>query len=99
MDRNEVLQKILLKETGRAFAASAIWEEIERAAGEVEEGSRWITGQDDFLEKLEYYVEIRRVYDPDFDQWETSISLEEIKITDKKSGKETNVQIKGAKLN
>jgi hypothetical protein len=99
MERNEILQKILKKETGRTFAANAIWQEIERAAGEVEEGGHWIVGQDDTLEKWEYYVEISRRYDPDFDQWETDVSLEEIKITNKKTGKTLRVQIKGAELN
>ncbi|EOT28576.1 hypothetical protein C805_00097 [Eubacterium sp. 14-2] len=98
MDRNRILEEILFKKTGRTFSGSSIWEEIERAAGEAEEGSRWIAGQDNTLEKWEYYIEISRTYDPDFDQWETSISLEEIKITDKKTGRVTYVQVFGAEL-
>lgn len=98
MDRNRILEEILFKKTGRTFSGSSIWEEIERAAGEAEEGSRWIAGQDNTLEKWEYYVEIKRSYDPDFDQWETFISLEEIKITDKKTGESVYVMVHGAEL-
>lgn len=85
MNRNEILEALLLKETGRTFAGGPIWDEIERAASEApEEGEQWITGQDDPVEKWEYYVDIKRTYDEEFDQWETNISLEEIKITDAK---------------
>lgn len=98
MDRDRILEELLLKKTGRTFSGSSIWEEIERAAGEAKEGSQWIAGQDDSLEKWEYYVEVVKEYDPDFDQWKTSISLEEIKITDKKSGNVTYIQIKNAEL-
>lgn len=98
MNRNEVIERLLKEKTGRTFSGRVIWEEIERAAGEAEEGSHWIAGQDDNLEKWEYYVEITRTYDPDFDQWETSISLEEIKIEDKKTCTSVYVQVKGAKI-
>lgn len=98
MDRNKILEDLLLRKTGRMFSGRDIWEEIERAAGETEEGSKWINGQDDPLEKWEYYVEIKRAYDPDFDQWEETISLEEIKITNKKNNDITYVQIKGGEL-
>lgn len=98
IDKNKILQELLFKKTGRVFSGSSIWEEIERAAGEAEEGSQWITGQDDILEKWDYYVKIKRAYDKDFDQWETDISLEEIKITDKKTGNATYVQVNGAEL-
>lgn len=98
MDRNRILEELLFKKTGRTFSGSSIWEEIERAAGEVGEGNQWISGQDDTLENWEYYVEISRKYDPNFDRWEISISLEEIKITDKKSGNVTYIQIKNAEL-
>lgn len=99
MNRNEILEALLLKETGRTFAGGPIWDEIERAASEApEEGEQWITGQDDPIEKWEYYVDIKRTYDEEFDQWETNISLEEIKITDVKTNKTVYVQVKGATL-
>lgn len=99
MNRNEILEALLLKETGRTFAGGPIWDEIERAAsGAPEEGEQWITGQDDPIEKWEYYVDIKRTYDEEFDQWETNISLEEIKITDAKTNKTVYVQVKGATL-
>lgn len=99
MNRNEILEALLLKETGRTFAGGPIWDEIERAASEApEEGKQWITGQDDPVEKWEYYVDIKRTYDEEFDQWETNISLEEIKITDTKTNKTVYVQVKGATL-
>lgn len=99
MNRNEILEALLLKETGRTFAGGPIWDEIERAASEApEEGEQWITGQDDPVEKWEYYVDIKRTYDEEFDQWETNISLEEIKITDAKINKTVYVQVKGATL-
>lgn len=99
MNRNEILEALLLKETGRAFAGGPIWDEIERAASEApEEGEQWITGQDDPIEKWEYYVDIKRTYDEEFDQWETNISLEEIKITDAKTNKTVYVQVKGTTL-
>ncbi len=98
MDRNKILEDLLLKKTGRTFSGSSIWEEIECAAGGAGEGSQWVTGQDNILEKWEYYLEISRIYDPNFDQWETSISLEEIKITDKKTGKSVYVMVNGEEL-
>lgn len=99
MNRNEILEALLLKETGRTFAGGPIWDEIERAASEApEEGEQWITGQDDPIEKWEYYVDIKRTYDEEFDQWETNISLEEIKITDAKTNKTVYVQVKGVTL-
>ena len=99
MNRNEILEALLLKETGRTFAGGPIGDEIERAASEApEEGEQWITGQDDPVEKWEYYVDIKRTYDEEFDQWETNISLEEIKITDAKTNKTVYVRVKGATL-
>ena len=99
LNRNEIIEKLLLKATGRTFAGGPIWDEIENAASEaVDEGEQWITGQDDPLEKWEYFVNITRTHDEESDQWETEISLIEINITDKKTNHTTNVQVRGAEL-
>lgn len=99
MNRNEILEALLLKATGRTFAGGPIWDEIERAASNApDDGEQWIAGQDDPIEKWEYRVDIARSYDEEFDSWNTDISLKEIKITDSKTQKTTYVQIEGATL-
>jgi len=98
MERNEILENLLLRKTGRIISGSSVWEEVECAAEEAGEGCQWITGQDDTLEKWSYYVEITRTFDSDLEQWETCISLEEISITDKKTGNTIYIQVKGAEI-
>lgn len=98
MDRNTILSTLIERETGRVFAGGPIWEEIERAVDnfEGEDGEHWITGQDDVLMKWDYYVNFSKNYDAECDQWETDISLLEVKIEDKQEHKTWYVKVSGA---
>lgn len=100
MDRNNILSMLIEKETGRTFAGSPIWEELEKAVANFEgkDGKHWVTGQDDVLMKWEYEVQIVREYDEECDQWATDIHLLQIKIEDKQTHETWHVQVEGATL-
>lgn len=100
MNRNDILQELIEKETGRTFAASSIWKEIEEAASNYqgEDGTTWVTGQDDVLMKWEYYIEITRTYDKEYDQWIKDVHLLEIRINDKNLKKIYDIKVQGAIL-
>lgn len=100
MNRYDILQQILKKETGKYFDGKAIWEEIECKVGEYvgENGETWITGQDNDRWKWQYYIDIERSYDKEYDQWNTDIHILEIVIEDKEENKRWHVDINNVTL-
>lgn len=100
MTRFEIIEKLIKKETGRIVDGKAIWNELENSLCqyEGEDGTVTITGDDNQKECWEYEVNLKRTYDEEFDQWETDITLLEIKILNKKSQKYDYIKIQGAEL-
>ena len=91
--RREDLTTAIEKESGLYLAAEPLWNEIEEAVGrfEGEDGENWVTGQDDVMRKLEYYVGIKREYDEDCDSWDTDITLYEMIIEDRQTHKRWHI--------
>ena len=81
MNRNTILEDLFLKNTGLVVDGAAVWEEIEQAAAECQEdGEQWVVGQDDKIGKWEYYIDLKRSYDEEFDMCNTDIELLEIRV-------------------
>ena len=81
MNRNIILEDLFLKNTGLVVDGAAVWEEIEQAAAECQEdGEQWVVGQDDKIGKWEYYIDLKRSYDEEFDMCNTDIELLEIRV-------------------
>ncbi len=81
MNRNTILEDLFLKNTGLVVDGAAVWEEIEQAATECQEdGEQWVVGQDDKSGKWEYYIDLKRSYDEEFDMCNTDIELLEIRV-------------------
>lgn len=81
MNRNTILEDLFLKNTGLVVDGAAVWEEIEQAATECrEDGEQWVVGQDDKIGKWEYYIDLKRSYDEEFDMCNTDIELLEIRV-------------------
>ena len=68
---------------------------MERAVGQYqgEDGRVIVVGEDNQKEKWDYWIDLKRTYDKDYDQWETEINLLEILILDKVSQKEEAIKI------
>jgi len=81
MSKEITLQNLAMQKAGLIVDGAAIWDEIERAAGEcLEDGPQWVTGQDDKTGKWEYYIDIKRTYDEELDQYITDVDLLEVCI-------------------
>lgn len=92
MNRNTMLEDLFLKNTGLVVDGAAVWEEIEQTVIECqEEGEQWVVGQDNKFGKWEYYIDLKRSYDEEFDMCNTDIELLEIRV--ERPGRDT-VQFK-----
>ena len=81
MNRNIILEDLFLKNIGLVVDGAAVWEEIEQSATECQEdGEQWVVGQDDKIGKWEYYIDLKRSYDEEFDMCNTDIELLEIRV-------------------
>ena len=81
MSKEITLQNLAMQKAGLIVDGAAIWDEIERAAGDcLEDGPQWVTGQDDKTGKWEYYIDIKRTYDEELDQYITDVDLLEVCI-------------------
>lgn len=95
MNKFQIIEEAIERGTGRIVDGKAVWEEIERAVGryEGEDGRVIVDGEDSQKEKWGYWIELKRTYDKDHDQWETEIKLLEILILNKESQKEESIKI------
>lgn len=100
MNRFEIIEKLIEKETGRIVNGQAVWEELEKAVGqcEDEDGLVAVTGEDNQKERWDYNIEIHRNYDEENSKCETDIKLLSISIFNKKTGKSDTIKIQGAAL-
>ena len=95
MDKFQIIEEAIERSTGRIVDGKAVWEEMERAVGQYqgEDGRVIVVGEDNQKEKWDYWIDLKRTYDKDYDQWETEINLLEILILDKVSQKEEAIKI------
>ena len=100
MNRFEIIETLIEKETGRIVNGEAVWEELERAVCQnlVDDGLVTVTGEDNLKERWDYYIELHRNYDEETDEWETDIKLLKISILNKKTDKSDTIKIQGATL-
>lgn len=100
MNRFEIIEKLIEKETGRIVNGQAVWEELEKAVGqcEDEDGLVAVTGEDNQKERWDYNIELHRNYDEETSRCETGIKLLSISIFNKKTGKSDTIKIQGAVL-
>lgn len=100
MNRFEIIEKLIEKETGRIVNGQAVWDELEKAVAqcEDEDGLVTVTGSDDQKERWDYNIEIHRNYDEETSKCETDIKLLSISIFNKKTGKSDTIKIQGAVL-
>lgn len=100
MNRFEIIETLIEKETGRIVNGQAVWEELEKAVAqcEDEDGLVTVTGSDGQKERWEYNIELHRNYDEETGKCETDIKLLSISIFNKKTGKSDTIKIQGAVL-
>lgn len=100
MNRFEIIEKLIEKETGKIVNGQAVWDELEKAVAqcEDEDGLVTVTGSDDQKEHWDYNIEIHRNYDEGTSRCETDIKLLSISIFNKKTGKSDTIKIQGAVL-
>lgn len=100
MNRFRIIEELIEKATGRIVNGEAVWEELERAVGqyEGEDGRVTVTGRDDLYERWDYYIDLHRNYDEEYDEWEINIRLLEISILNRKTHKTNYIEIQGATL-
>lgn len=100
MNRFEIIEKLIEKETGRIVNGQAVWDELEQAVAqcEDEDGLVTVTGSDDQKERWEYNIELHKNYDEETSKCETDIKLLSISIFNKKTGKSDTIKIQGAVL-
>lgn len=100
MNRFEIIEKLIEKETGRIVNGQAVWDELEKAVAQCEDadGLVTVTGSDDQKERWDYNIEIHRNYDEETSKCETDIKLLSISIFNKKTGKSDTIKIQGAVL-
>lgn len=99
MNRYEIIENLIEKETGRIVNGKAVWDEIETSVGryEGEDGLAMITGEDNMKERWDYWIELKRETD-EYGDTETEIKLLEILILNKSKDKSTHIKIQGATL-
>ena len=101
MNLYDAIEMLIFKATGVPVDGKAVWAEVEEAGSETtENGSQWVTGQDNCRECWEYYIDAQHDAETDEDgeiiqSW-TDVRLLEVKITPR--GKES-VFYDGSNLN
>lgn len=96
MIKEIAIQKLVMRNAGIVVDGAAVWDEIERAAGEcLEDGPQWVTGQDNKTGRWEYHIDVKRSYDEELDQYITDIDLLEVCIS-RPGHEEVRFDVQGA---